>query len=244
MMRLKSAFAVMTALCLLTPASGASSQERLDMALVLAVDTSQSVDNAEFGLQIQGMADAFRHPAVSHAIQLGAPNGLAVTLLQWSGKTEQVQSIDWTILRNENDSYAFGARIAGVQRAFNRGGTALGQAIAGSLDLLQNAPFRARRLVIDVSGDGANNDGPLPRHVRDMARDSGVQVNAVAILNEEPRLDHYYRSDVIAGSGAFLMTAVDYKDFARAIRMKLAKEIYGTPIARNETDQPGPQPKG
>lgn len=224
-------------------AGPAPAQQRIDMALVLAVDTSQSVDNAEFGLQMQGMADAFRHPAVARAIRLGAPNGLAVTLVQWSGEKQQQQSIGWVILRGENDSVAFGSRIAGVRRVFNRGGTALGQAIAHGLELLRAAPFRARRQVIDVSGDGANNDGPLPRHIRDVARRQHVQVNAVAILNEEPRLDHYYRSDVISGPGAFIMTAVDYKDFARAIRMKLTREIYGTPIARRPArTQPGQAP--
>ncbi|MEC9347308.1 MAG: DUF1194 domain-containing protein [Pseudomonadota bacterium] len=205
--------------------------DSIDLALVLAVDTSTSVDHGEFRLQMIGIANAFRDSSVRYAIRAGAPLGLAVTLMQWSGAGDQVQAIPWTILRSDADIDAFAEQVSAVPRLVRGGRTALGEAVAASLDLLAQVPLPARRRVIDVSGDGGSNDGRLPREARELAKEAGVTVNGIAILNEEPRLDQYFASDLITGVGAFQVTATDYVDFARAIRMKLVREIMGTPIA-------------
>lgn len=218
-------------LCVLSWQAPADAQERIDMALVLSVDTSTSVDNGEFRLQMAGLATAFRHPAVQYAILTGAPRGLAVTLVQWSGRDAQAQVIPWTLIRAKADAERLADMISGTGRAVVGGRTALGEAMAHGVALIGELEQVARRNVVDISGDGGSNEGRLPREAREMARRAGVQINGVAILNEEPRLDHYFRSDVITGPGAFLVTATDYVDFARAIRMKLVREIVGTPIA-------------
>ena len=208
------------------------------MALVLAVDTSRSVDNKEYNLQMAGLATAFRDPSVQYAITTAASRGLAVTLVQWSASDEQVQSVPWTLLTDFDSIDRFANRISLAPRAMKGGKTALGEAMAHGVELISELGFVARRNVIDISGDGGSNEGRLPQESRELAREAGIVINGIAILNEEPRLDHYFRSDVIVGSGAFLITAVDYVDFARAIRMKLLREIMGTPIAWAEEEEP------
>lgn len=224
--------ALLTALALLALAGlPASSQERIDVALVLAVDTSRSVDNKEYRLQMAGLAAAFRDPSVQYAITTGAPRGLAITLVQWSGDDEQVQVVPWTLLTSLEDVARLADTISETPRAMKGGHTALGEAMAHAIRMIEELGPVARRNVIDISGDGGSNAGRLPMEAREMAREAGIVINGIAILNEEPRLNHYFRTDVIVGTGAFIITAVDYIDFARAIRMKLIREILGTPIA-------------
>jgi len=215
------------------PAADAQSS-RIDVALVLAVDTSRRVDNKEYRLQMAGLAAAFQHESVQYAVSVGAPRGLAVTMVQWSGSDEQFQVVPWTLLSTREEVARFGRELSTIPRAVPGGRTALGEAMAHGVGLIGQLGHTARRNVIDVSGDGGSNDGRLPQEARELARDAGIVINAVAILNEEPRLDHYFRTDVIVGSGAFIITATDYIDFARAIRMKLIREILGTPIAALE----------
>lgn len=224
--------AITTALALLALVIlPASSQERIDVALVLAVDTSRSVDNKEYRPQMAGLAAAFRDPSVQYAITAGAPRGLAITLVQWSGEGEQEQVVPWTLLTSLEDVARLADTISATPRAMKGGHTALGEAMAHAIGLIDELGPVARRNIIDMSGDGGSNAGRLPTEAREMAREAGIQINGIAILNEEPRLNHYFRTDVIVGTGAFIITAVDYIDFARAIRMKLIREILGTPIA-------------
>lgn len=226
---------------LLHPADAQAQQAqlegRIDLALVLAVDTSTSVDNGEFRLQMLGLANGFRHESVRYAMRTGAPLGMAVTLMQWSGRNERVQVVPWTLLQTDEDVEALADRIADAPRMIRGGRTALGEAVTSGIDLFDSLPWQPRRRVIDVSGDGGSNDGILPRTAREQARAARVTVNGVAILNEEPRLDVYYTSDLIVGPGSFLITATDYVDFARAIRLKLVREIIGNPMAMNDNDQ-------
>jgi hypothetical protein len=105
--------------------------------------------------------------------------------------------------------------------------TALGPGMAAGLALLGRFPAQATRLVLDVSGDGAHNQGRPPGPVRDIGVGAGVTINALAVLNEEPDLLGHYEAQVIGGSGAFAMSCADYADFAAAIRRKLRREIGG-----------------
>lgn len=229
-------------ICILLQPAAAQSRSaqldgRIDLALVLAVDTSTSVDNGEYRLQMLGLANAFRHDSVRYAMRTGAPLGMAVTLMQWSGRNERVQVVPWTLLQTDSDIEALASRIADAPRMVKGGRTALGDAVTGGIELFDALQWQPRRRVIDVSGDGGNNDGILPRYAREQAREARVTVNGVAILNEEPRLDVYYTSDLIVGPGSFLITATDYVDFARAIRLKLVREIIGNPMAMNDVER-------
>jgi Protein of unknown function (DUF1194) len=211
----------------------ARSQIEVDLELVLAVDSSGSVDFNEFELQARGIARAFRDPEVVEAIEGAAPNGIAVSVMQWSGRREQLVAVDWTKVTDAAAAAALAAKIQAMDRILI-GETAIADALRFATEHLQYGGFRGARRVIDVSGDGPTNAGGEPDPIRDAAVRAGITINGLAILNESPTLDLYYADHVIAGPDAFIMTAHDYEDFARAIRLKLLKEIRGAPLADAE----------
>ncbi len=205
--------------------------EVVELELVLAVDTSASVDRTEFALQMKGLAKAFRTPAVLEAISAAGHGGIAVTLLQWSRPDQQVVAVAWTRVFDDVSATAFADRLLAAPRLTTGGGTAIGEAIKKSLQELSLNAFEGRRKVIDVSGDGRTNDGIAPDLMRAIAVAQGVTINGLAIMNEDRNLDQYYEAEIIDGPGAFVVPAKDYRDFARAIVAKLVREISGPPIA-------------
>ncbi len=216
---------------LLVPQSSARAQQSVDLELVLAVDASSSVATWEFDLQMKGIAAAFRDPDVHGALRASGDAGIAVSLVQWSGRARQHLAVDWALLRNAEDAEAFAAKIDMTDRLVPSGSTAIGNALAFSAKELTVNGYSGRRQVIDVSGDGRNNQGRDVVQVRDTLIERGITVNGLAILNEDLGVDHFYLSHVIGGAGAFLITATDFEDFGRAIRMKLIREIAGPAIS-------------
>jgi hypothetical protein len=115
--------------------------------------------------------------------------------------------------------------------------TSLSGALKFSRLVLASAPFEGTRRVIDVSGDGANNNGPPAEEERDRLIAEGVTINGLPIINERPNfgmrpeenLETYYRNAVIGGPGAFLVVAGDFAAFGDAVRRKLVQEIAGAP---------------
>ena len=204
---------------------------QVDLELVLAVDASSSVDDLEFQLQMDGLAKAFRHPKVIEAITAATPGGLAVTLVQWSGIGIRSRAVDWMVVRDAFSSVAFAAEIDQAPRIVAGGATALGNAISYATALLQTNLYQGKRRIIDVSGDGINNEGEYAATARHRAVEAGITVNGLAILNDEPNLARYYLAGVVGGPGAFVLTAVDFADFALAIRQKLIMEITGGSIS-------------
>ena len=204
--------------------------EAVELELVIAVDASGSVDNGEFALQVQGLANAFRDPKVVAAIEGQGAAGIAVAVLQWSSPGNQIVAVDWTAVADAASASDLAERIESAGRLLH-GETAIAHALRFASGLFAHGDFEGRRKVIDLSGDGPNNFGGVPRQVRDLAVAAGVTINGLAILNEYAELDRYYEDEVIGGPGAFVMTAVDYQDFANAIRNKLLREIAGPPIA-------------
>ena len=203
-----------------------------DIELVLAVDVSISVDGAELDLQRQGYAEAFRDPEVIAAIAANA-GGVAITIVQWAGQGQQRTAVAWALLTDADSSLRFAAtvdRALAVDPEF-QGKTALGDALYYGLRSLDANGFEGLRRKIDVSGDGHANEGFKPERVRDFAVLSGVTVNGLAIINDEPYLEDYYRRHVIGGSGAFVMVAADYEDFVEAIRRKLLRELSSVETA-------------
>jgi hypothetical protein len=215
-------------------ASGAGAPARADIAvdleLVLAIDSSGSVDFQEFELQARGIARAFRDPEVIEAIEGAAPNGIAVCLVQWSGRRQHLVTIDWTRITDTASAQAMAARIDAMGRVLI-GETAIADALRFAHEQLGSGPFQGARQIIDVSGDGPTNAGGDPDPLRDAAALAGITINGLAILNESPNLDRYYAEHVIGGPDAFVMAAKDYQDFVDAIRHKLLHEIRGAPLA-------------
>ncbi len=220
--------------------SPATAKDRpVDLELVLAVDASASVSEEEFDLQVRGLAEAFRHRSVAQAIRAAGDLGLAVTLIQWANYRQYAVSVDWTLLHDPASAHQFAKQIDAVKRSV-AGSTAIGGAIEIAILRLDGNRFEGRRKVVDVSGDGRNNHGSAAWRARDLAAAHGITVNGLTILNEDPTLDRYYRSDVIGGTGAFVMTANDYRAYRLAILSKLIREINGAPTALQRRP-PGPR---
>lgn len=225
-------------LALLAPADARAQEEHVDLELILAVDASSSVSTEEFDLQIRGLAQAFRDPAVVQAIRASGDLGITVSLIQWSDARKQVIAVDWTTVRDDAAAQALADAIEASPRYLVGGGTAIGGALKFATRQFENNEYRSRRKVIDLSGDGRTNQGAWPAKVRDLAVGQGVTINGLAILNEDPTVDSYYYANVIGGTGAFVMTANDYESYGLAILAKLIKEIAGVPIAQGPP--PGP----
>ena len=200
-------------------------EAQVDLALVLAIDASYSVDRVEFRQQIDGLALAFASPEVIAAIEALPQGRLAVAVTHWSQAGAQIVSVPWTIIEGDASSLAFATGLARVERRTADGATSISDALRHGFGLLDRCPCRARRQVIDISGDGRNNNGPSLATIRAEAGLLGVTVNGLAILNEVETLDYYFEQQLIVGPAAFVEVAADYRDYARAIQRKLLREL-------------------
>ena len=223
------ALAIAVAAGLSGAAAGPSA--RVDLSLVLAIDSSSSVDAEEFALQMEGLAYAFRDPALLAAIENGGHRAIAVTVVEWSNAAWQRENIGWTVIHDGASAHAFADQIESAPRLIYGGATSISGALRFAMRQLRRTVVRAERSVIDLSGDGSHNQGAPVADARQAALAAGITVNGLAIVNEEPDLEHYYRTEVIGGPGAFVVAARDYADFSRAILRKLLREIEGVPVA-------------
>lgn len=206
----------------------------VDLALVLAVDVSPSMDPGELQLQRQGYVDAFRSASVHKAIESGMLGRIAVTYVEWAGAKPRYQRVvvAWSILETSEDSLVLADRLAlaPIQRA---SGTSISQAIDFSMALLAFVPAQAVRRVIDISGDGVNNQGRLVTKARDEAVAQGVTINGLPILlrgydrRDSVKVDAYYRDCVIGGVGAFVIPVRNSQQFPQETRAKIIREISG-----------------
>ena len=210
----------------------------VDVLLVLAVDVSLSISAARFDLERRGYAEAFRDPRVLRAIAEGANGRIGVVLFDWAGPGEQQVAVEWMIVASARDADAFAARLAAAPRPFF-GRTAIGSALGFATALLARAPFQADRRVIDISGDGTDNAGPSIADARDAAVAAGATINGIVILtdpegmpgflkehtNPAGGLAAYYRTQVIGGEGAFVISAESFEAFGRSLVAKLVREI-------------------
>lgn len=206
----------------------------VDLALVLALDVSGSVNNERFELQRRGYAEAFASREVMDAIAAGENHAIIVTLVEWSGAGHQRQMIGWTLVEDAASAESFGSAIAEAARAFSDW-TSISGAIDYSAALFADAQVEPARRIIDVSGDGINNNGRSVTEARDAAVEAGITLNGLPILTEYPNLDAYYRDNVIGGPGAFALAATDFNTFGAAILVKLVREIAGTTGPRTVT---------
>jgi hypothetical protein len=208
--------------------AGPAPAQPVDVALVLAVDVSESVDAGEYLLQHEGIARAFETKDVVDAIRGGAHGAIDAMVLEWSDRDKQVVTVDWSRISDGASASAFAARVRASTRS-SAGLTAIGDAMiasAAAFDRLSDVPGRR---VIDVSGDGMANIGPHPDEVRDRLVAKGITINGLAILKTEPWLDSYYDQYVVGGDHSFLLKVVDFESFATAIRQKLLGEIVMLP---------------
>jgi len=218
--------------------------DNVDLALVLAVDVSRSIDEAEYDLQRKGYAAALSDPRVVRAITSGEHGQIALSYFEWSGELSQQLIVDWTVIHDVASAQNFAAQILAAPRPFaNR--TSIGVAIEYAIGLLGRSPHRATRHVIDVSGDGTNTNGVEPSAMRDAAVEQGVTINGLVINNPNEMpwipwhthppggLDNYYRENVAGGPGAFVLKVEGFDSFATAIIDKLVREIAQSGATRS-----------
>lgn len=214
-------------------ANAVFASEVVDLELVLAVDASGSVDDAEYRLQLSGIATALRNPAVLRAITSGRHKQIALNVLIWAEARYPKDETGWIVLSNEAEVERAAAIIAAMPRN-QVGGTGIGDGVAHAIRSIDENAIRSDRRVVDVSGDGRETPprqySTVLSEARSMAIARNVTLNGLAILNEDPHLDDYYRQRLAVGDGHFVEVARSYEDFARAMRRKLLREIDPDPV--------------
>jgi len=212
----------------------ARADEPVDVALVLAVDVSRSIDEDEARLQREGYRAAVSDPRVIEAVRGGMLGGIAIAYVEWAGIEYQRLVIPWTRIGSQRDADGWAEALAQAPRT-SLSWTSISGGVEFSRQLIAQCPYEATRRVIDVSGDGVNNSGPPAEQARDRAVAEGITINGLPILNDRPTfgrpppvpLDQYYRESVVGGPGAFVIAAEDFDAFGQAVRRKLIREVAG-----------------
>ena len=212
----------------------------VDVELVLAVDVSYSMDMDELAIQREGYAQAIVSKEFLQALKTG-PNGkISVTYFEWAASSDQKIIIPWRVIDGPETADAVANEImkTPIRRASR---TSISGAINFAMPLFDENPYRGLRRVIDISGDGPNNNGSPVTGARDAALEKGITINGLPIMVKEPsystmdidNLDFYYEDCVIGGPGSFVVTIKDREKFKEAIRTKLVLEVAGrTPERR------------
>ncbi|MGZ2258256.1 DUF1194 domain-containing protein [Roseobacter sp. A03A-229] len=223
------------ALLLMLPTLLRAEELEVDVELFLAVDVSRSMSPAELEIQRRGYAEAITSPQVLDAIAHGLLGRIAVTYVEWAGEYSQRVIVPWTLLATPDEAKAIAHKItarfdAGLRR------TSISGALLYAADDFKDNGFHGLRRVIDVSGDGPNNQGRPVERARDAALEAGFIINGLPLMTTDalseiwgiPDLDIYYQHCVIGGPGAFVIPVLDWDQFANAVKRKLVLEIAGT----------------
>ncbi len=208
--------------------------EPVDVELILAVDVSLSMSPDELAIQRDGYAAALTHADVVRAIEGGMHGRIAITYVEWAGESVQHVIVPWTVVAGAQD-----ARQVAEKLTLSPPNSARRTSISGVLhfaaDLFAESPHRGMRRVVDVSGDGPNNQGVPVNEARDALVAKGVTINGLPLMTtsgfggrfEIPDLDAYYSDCVIGGPGAFMIPVNDWSQFPEAVRRKLVLELAG-----------------
>jgi uncharacterized protein DUF1194 len=212
----------------------------VDVELVIAVDISYSMDPDEQALQREGYVLALTSKEFLQALRQGAHGKIAVTYFEWAGQLDQKIVMPWRVIDGPESADAVAAEIARapIRRASR---TSISGALRFAKPLFDDSGYKGLRRVIDVSGDGANNSGPLVEIIRDDVLAAGITINGLPIMLKRPytgtmdihNLDEYYEDCVIGGPGAFVIPIQERGKFIEATRTKLILEVAGR--------QPDPQ---
>ena len=201
--------------------SFATPAQACDVALMLAVDVSGSVEPQEYRVQMDGLAAALVDASISDAL---VASQAKLALMQWTGSGRQAVVVEWTDMLREADVVAFADQILAEPRLWRDYSTAIGEAMALSLAYFALVP-ECDRHVVDISGDGESNEGRAPRAVWNDLAAAGVTVNALVIEESVSGLTAYFEREVIMGPGSFVVTANRFEDYPEQIRRKLLREL-------------------
>lgn len=214
------------------PAAAADEANRVDVELILAVDVSYSMDMDELALQREGYAGAITSREFLQALKTGPTGKVAVTYFEWAASTDQKIVIPWRVIDGPESAGAVADEIlkAPLRRASR---TSISGAINFAMPLFDANDYHGLRRVIDISGDGPNNNGEPVTGARDAALAKGVTINGLPIMSKETNyatmdienLDLYYEDCVIGGAGSFVVPIKTREKFKEAIRTKLVMEV-------------------
>ncbi|MEM0899012.1 MAG: DUF1194 domain-containing protein [Pseudomonadota bacterium] len=212
--------------------------ERVDVELVLAVDVSGSVNHQELRIQREGYVGAFRSSEVIKAIERGLIQSIAVTYVEWAGTDLNRVVVPWTKIANKREAYDFAAALENAPYS-NMSSTSIASAIRYSTNEIETNQFEGIRKVVDISGDGPNNQGGLAPDARDEALMAGIIINGLPLMtggkvyvddNSNVTLDSYYQACVIGGPGSFVLPVDHWDGFAEAVRRKIVLELAHHPV--------------
>lgn len=229
-------------LALAGAASTVASAEPVDVELILAVDVSLSMSPGELAIQRDGYAAALTHAQVIQAIQDGVHGKIAVSYVEWAGATVQHIIVPWTIVSNHDEAAAVASRLT-LNPPNSARRTSISSALNFVGDMFAESPFRGLKRVVDISGDGPNNQGGLVVVARDALVAQGITINGLPLMTgagystlyDVANLDAYYRDCVIGGPGAFMIPVNHWTQFPEAVRRKLVLELAdGSAPARAE----------
>jgi Protein of unknown function (DUF1194) len=230
---LKQTFLATVALILVSSSSSSAPAgvEEVDLKLVIATDVSRSINREEALLQREGTAAAFSSPEVVKAIESGSLGRIAVAMIDFSSPEFNRIVLNWEIVHDQASAASFAEKVRNAPRTPGRR-TSVSSALELGALLIQASEkdIVATRRVIDVSGDGPNNDGDRISEAHEKTIAQGIIVNGLPIMDEDangyyPDLDRYYANCVIGGRGAFVIVVKSFKDFGTAMRRKLILEI-------------------
>jgi hypothetical protein len=208
--------------------------QTVDVELILAVDVSYSMDMDELAIQREGYAQAIQSKDFLQALKAGPSGRIAITYFEWAASSDQKIIIPWRLIDGPETADAVSAEImkTPIRRASR---TSISGAILFAMPLFDENPYHGLRRVIDISGDGPNNNGGPVTVARDAALEKGIVINGLPIMVKEPsystmdidNLDYYYEDCVVGGPGSFVVSIKDREKFKEAIRTKLLLEVAG-----------------
>lgn len=214
----------------------AAADEAVDVELLLSIDVSRSIEPEEYLIQRDGYVAALTHPQVVGAMLSGPYGRVALSVVEWAGATQQRVVVPWTLVASAEDAAAIAGQLANEQPVFWRR-TSISAMLGFAASLFDNNGFTSQRQIIDVSGDGPNNDGPPVALARDAVLARGIVINGLPLLTrnismryfELDDLDQYYQDCVVGGPGSFVIPVTRWEDFAETVRRKLVLELSGAP---------------
>ena len=212
----------------------ADSRQEVDVELFLAVDLSRSMTPYEIEIQRRGYAEALASDQVWAAINGGLIGRIAITYVEWAGEYAQRVVVPWTVIDSQADAIGI-AEVIDTEFSEGMRRTSISGAILYATDSIETNAYNGLRRVIDISGDGPNNQGRPVTRARDAALEKGIIINGLPLMTRDemsriwdvPDLDVYYRRCVIGGPGAFVIPVLDWSQFAEAVKRKLVLEISG-----------------
>ena len=214
----------------------AARAEVVDVELILAVDVSLSMSPGELAIQRDGYAAALTSEQVINAIRDGVHGRIAITYVEWAGVTVQNVVVPWTIVSSLEEAQAFAEKLT-LHPSNSARRTSISGALTFAGDMFAESPHRGMKRVVDISGDGPNNQGGLVVPARDALVEQGITINGLPLMTtggfssvyDLADLDLYYENCVIGGPGAFMIPVNDWAQFPEAVRRKLVLELAGGP---------------